>query len=449
VKRIGDSYLLFLCVVLAGYALIGKGFAYVGYPPIYIGEIALLSGCFVFLRTGAFVALHATLPSLFLIVSFIWVVFRTLPYVLPYGTDALRDSVVITYSAFAFIMIGLLLEDPRRLNDLIRRYSNFLPIFIPVVCVSFFLSHYLGDSMPNLPGTTVPLILLFPTEVAVHLTGAVVFVLVGLRKLPVILIVPVLLSLGLSFALSRGAMLAFIIPVSLATIVLGRTRELIAALMIGLAIFATAYFVETSVTVYHEARNSEERSVSTRQIINNIESIGGRGGAQTDGTKQWRLRWWDIITNETFDGPFFWTGRGFGVNLAEVHGFRSHKPAQRPLRSPHNAHLTILARAGVTGLVLWIGLLGSWLWMMIHAMWTARNRNHSDWGGIFLFLSCYASSAVINASFDVALEGPMQGVWFWCLFGLGIACVMIYRTQLAYGPSHDPEPARRAQLGRV
>jgi hypothetical protein len=35
---------------------------------------------------------------------------------------------------------------------------------------------------------------------------------------------------------------------------------------------------------------------------------------------------------------------------------------------------------------------------------------------------------LINASFDVALEGPMQGIWFWCLFGFGLGCVMVYRA---------------------
>ena len=37
----------------------------------------------------------------------------------------------------------------------------------------------------------------------------------------------------------------------------------------------------------------------------------------------------------------------------------------------------------------------------------------------------------IDASFDVALEGPMVGIWFWCLFGFGIASSMIYRWERA------------------
>ncbi len=54
----------------------------------------------------------------------------------------------------------------------------------------------------------------------------------------------------------------------------------------------------------------------------------------------------------------------------------------------------------------------------------------TEWAGLFLFIGCYASSVMINATFDVALEGPMQGIWFWCLIGFGIGSVMIYRCQL-------------------
>ena len=32
-----------------------------------------------------------------------------------------------------------------------------------------------------------------------------------------------------------------------------------------------------------------------------------------------------------------------------------------------------------------------------------------------------------SMTFDVALEGPMQGIWFWCLIGFGIGATMIYR----------------------
>src|SRR5215813_11575730 len=104
----GDRYLVLLGSVLFGYAMIGKGFAYFGFPPFYVGEIALLSGVIVFLWTGCFIAALATLPGLLLAFLLIWVVLRTLPFVGTYGFDALRDSVVVTYGGFAFIVIALL-----------------------------------------------------------------------------------------------------------------------------------------------------------------------------------------------------------------------------------------------------------------------------------------------------------------------------------------------------
>jgi peptidoglycan/LPS O-acetylase OafA/YrhL len=91
--------------------------------------------------------------------------------------------------------------------------------------------------------------------------------------------------------------------------------------------------------------------------------------------------------------------------------------------------MTILARAGVPGLALWGAFLASGLGMMMRTMWIARRRGQTDWAALFLFIACYAMAIVINATFDVTLEAPMQGVWFWCLIGFGIGSVMVYRCQ--------------------
>jgi len=42
----------------------------------------------------------------------------------------------------------------------------------------------------------------------------------------------------------------------------------------------------------------------------------------------------------------------------------------------------------------------------------ARRCGQAEWAGLLLFVACYATSGVINATFDVALEAPMQGIWF-------------------------------------
>ena len=126
----GDRYLAFLAIALLGYALMGKGFAYLGFPPLYMGEIVFFIGAVVFLRTGALVASLATLPGLMLVALMVWVLARTIPFVSVYGFDALRDSAVIMYGGFAFIVIGLLLKDARRI-DTVLRYYNILVVSLP------------------------------------------------------------------------------------------------------------------------------------------------------------------------------------------------------------------------------------------------------------------------------------------------------------------------------
>src|SRR5207244_1690427 len=65
-----QAYIRLLCCTLAGYALLGKGFAYVGIAPLFIGEIALGLGLCVVLRSGCRLAMLATVPSLLLATLF-------------------------------------------------------------------------------------------------------------------------------------------------------------------------------------------------------------------------------------------------------------------------------------------------------------------------------------------------------------------------------------------
>jgi hypothetical protein len=349
-----------------------------------------------------------------------------LPFVGTYGFDALRDSVIIMYGGFSFIVAALLIEDARRINTLVRYYQVFLSIYVPAVPFLFPLGFYFGDKLLTVPGTTVNLIWLGAGEVATHLAGAAVFALAGFRRPTPVWTACFFAALVMVSAVSRGAMLAFVIPVVLAALVLGKARMLAVITAAGLVLLATSYLIETSFSSYHEARSSTERPVSSVQLVENVASIFDRGGDQTEGTKEWREKWWNIIVDNTVRGPYFWTGRGFGMNLGFEDGF-GNPHNERPLRSPHNGHITILARAGIPGVALWGIFLAAWFGALLHATWLARRRGQAEWAGLLLFVACYATSYMINATFDVALEAPMQGIWFWCLIGFGIGTTMIYR----------------------
>jgi hypothetical protein len=275
----------------------------------------------------------------------------------------------------------------------------------------------------------VPLLQVRSGEVAAHLTGAAVFMLVGLRVITAREVICLLVTV-LLLTTSRGAILAVAVPLVFAMLMVGRVRQMIAAGMIALAVLGGALAVEVAFAEHKEAANSDDRSVSARQIAGNLVSIVGYANEQTEGTKAWRLEWWNKIIDDTVFGPNFWTGRGFGLNLADADGFQDgDHPDLPPLRSPHNVNMTILARAGVPGAVLWAGLLTSWFVLMLKSMRVAQRRSHKEWAGLFLFLFSYLLSIIIDASFDVALEGPMLSVWFWCIFGFGVGCAIIYDFQ--------------------
>ena len=413
----------------------GKGFAYIGFPPLYVGEIAFLTGIAVFVRSGVLVASLATLPSLVLAATMMWVLARTVPFVSVYGFDALRDSVVILYGGFAFIVIGLLLEDARRIDTVLRYYSAFLVSF-PAMAVGFWLTKYWVDYIPKLYGPNVPIIEITASALGTHLAGTAVFVLVGYRKVSFLWVVVWIVTLAMLGATNRGAMLAALVPDHVCddhvgTVALdadhvgGGIRHLRSPLC------GRGHF--------HPIRGGQGLNRASGQRApdrREPKSIVGQSGQQTEGTKQWRLDWWDVIINDTFHGPSFWTGRGFGLNLADADGFAGQRIPSNPrppTRSPHNVHMTLLARAGVPGVVLWSLVLISWGGMMLRAMLVARARGHKQWADLFLLVTCYATSIIINATFDVTLEGPMQGIWFWCLFGFGTGTVMVYRAQAAGG----------------
>src|SRR5689334_51932 len=86
---------------LAMYALLGKGFAYAGFPPVFVGEILLLVAGVSFLAARTARHLLRTLTGLVLLSFVVWQTVCMLVPTESYGLYALRDSIVWTYSLFA------------------------------------------------------------------------------------------------------------------------------------------------------------------------------------------------------------------------------------------------------------------------------------------------------------------------------------------------------------
>jgi hypothetical protein len=172
------------------------------------------------------------------------------------------------------------------------------------------------------------------------------------------------------------------------------------------------------------------RPAQLDQFIENILSIFGESSDKNlEGTKQFRLAWWGKIVDYTVFGEYFWTGKGFGVNLADTDGFQS--TADHSLRAPHNSHVTVLARMGVPGFVLWVALQLAFVLSLLRALVAHRRSGDLPLAALAACLLVYWLAMMVDTSFDPYLEGPQGGIWFWSVFGMGLVVIRLASRRVA------------------
>ena len=423
-------YLGLLGLLLIGYAFGSRVFAYAGIGPIFVGEIVLISSLFVFVTGGITLSIFRS-PIVWAIMLFaLWGALNTFPYIGTYGQFALRDAVLWAYSIFALIAAATILRTGT-LEKVLNWYGAWLPwflVFVPVI--SFFTAVYWDRILTVFP-LPIDRPTLKPGDIGVHLAGAAAFLALGLRnhftsrphkyRKAKEWLWWLFWTIGLMIAgsRSRGALLCMIIALAIVAVFRVRTsvyKPISIFALVG--IFAVIGNISFSFGFV-------ERAVSPVQILDNLVSVVSDDSHESlQGTKEWRLQWWTRIVDYTVFGENFWAGKGYGINLAKDDGFLGDDPN---LRSPHNGHLTVLARSGVVGLILWVALQGTVLWKLVIGHLQSKRERKDVLSRIYVWLIAYYFAFLINAGVDVYLEGPQGGIWFWCLIGFVIALTESHR----------------------
>lgn len=433
-------YLVFLGFVLLGYAVLSRGFAYWGVPPLFVGEIALLTGLVVSFRTKALAKVMVSPTGILLCMLLLLTAWRAMHGFGEYGLDAVRDAMQLGYGLFAFIVASILIAHPELLKRLVSSYRLFAIVVLSTIWIVYLLFKSFEASVPFLPWTDKAQIFEAKGgDIMVHLAGITTFLIVGFVRRSPLLILGLVTNASIIAVSNRGGMVAFVLAVAVGY--LFRPPEA----RIGKLVYAFIFLIVVGIAVGPSLQiHDGTRTISVEQLIENVQSVFGQtDSVSLEGTKKWRMDWWEKIYNYTVHGEYFWTGKGFGVNLAESDGFL----VDPSLRSPHNGHMTVLARIGVPGVVLWTLLQLAWIGIILRSWWRARERRSSHWMGVFAVLISYFVAMHINAAFDVYLEGPMGGIWFWTVFGVGIGAAWIFRHQpdlFVDDDSHKTSPHRRA-----
>jgi hypothetical protein len=445
----GDKFLIILGGLLLGYALGGRGFAYWGFSPVYVGEMTLALGVFTIFKSGQLLRVLKMTIMLPLMLFMAWGACRTIPFLNTYGAMALRDAAIWGFGAFAFIVVAVLTQAPRRLLAALKYYRLFCYIFLflaPITCLLCSSAFY--EIIPNFPGTENAIIQVKGGDTCVHLAGTFAYIsAMGSGINPWIAPIMIPINLGINLQ-GRGALLSFLVACVLTSLLLpfnNRSMRVYAVLALGL------FGLWVTDLHFGQGQGEEGREFSFQFLETSVGNILGiTQDKNLDATKQWRMNWWQDIVGYAVYGKYKWTGKGFGVNLADDDGYQ----LDGNLRSPHNGNMTVLARTGIPGVTLWGLTQFTWICAMAAGYLRARRRRDWKWTNLFIFLIVYWASFMTNASVDVFIEGPMGGIWLWVIYGTGIAALQIYKRdpqilydQADWDRANDRAIAVAAQMG--
>jgi hypothetical protein len=414
--------------LLAGYAIFDRGFAWFHIPktPVFVGEIGLVLclGFIVAWTDSVRAVVSRSLPLFTLLVFIIAGLIRLAFDFQAYLLDAIRDSALWYYAVFAFGAAGLAVARPHFLALAAKRYKTMLPLMAVWAPFGVYFGRVVGwDYGPRVPDSEVSILAHKVFNVGAQGAMAVAFVWLMPWLYPKvvhrnILVGALMFGIVFSGTQSRGGFVAAVAALGIGFLFYvdkAMRKRIAAGVLVGvLAVGSVAWVTDVKLP--------GDREVSARQFVTNISSVLAGGESeeeQLSTTVDWREELWTrVLVMITEDGDLP-AGAGFGRNLVEEVEFFTGDGEEPEFRSPHNSHLSVVARMGLIGGGIWIVLWVSWFWAMFRARYRFSKGSFPRASIEVILVGMIAH--LINAYFDPTIEGPFVGIWVWFLFGLGAA----------------------------
>lgn len=396
-----NIYLRCYFLVMLLYVFFNKGVAY-----SFLAELFFIGGLFLLIlfKKETFIVWDKRTKLLlaFIILSLGYVVFGSLHYPI---IQVIRDSFVFQYAWFAYIVFLFKDEEAFIWNRLFIIYKWF-----PIIALFNFILQYFVPTVAEMAiFGSIPILLYKNGDMGVHLLMSTIFLFLQPEKYSskwkVGLLFLIIFNFIVVSAYSRSGMLSYVVGLT-CFFVLTKDQSLKSNSTIFLKYLPWIMLIIIPIFLtINVGENFQGRSAGFSQLGQNVGSIvGSADDSNLENNEIWRLLWWGKIIDYSFTPEFFFTGKGLGMSLAQTDDIK----ADDDLRSPHNFHLTIMARFGVVIFCVWL----YWLYLLFKPLFKRKLV------GKKLALSCLLLAFIINASFDVFLEGPMGAFPFWTFVGL-------------------------------
>ncbi len=474
-KQVSDRYLIFwefMVFLLFGYQFFGKGFANLELSPIFIGEIGILLAVLVVLFTlrnnlpDYIARLRKPMPMI-LLVFMIFHGIRSVFDVPRYPVaDVFRDSVIWAYAVFA-IAIYLLIP-VKKIDQFVKLYGALIPYYLVITFILWPLNKIYNVNIMtplsdislievrsdnagfHLAGVAAYLVLIYPylfssrwiSTITLWILWALDWIVFGVSNRAATLSALSGLILSNLWRLSARGLVGLVVVASVVSLFLASNIEIDYKDSVGQQDLSTSQFTENFISLIDIAFGTDIANNSSDNADNSSDTIDNND-ADTDEvilndtevlhqTVEWRMNWWKEVVNYTIFGDYFWQGKGYGVNLAADDGFLYDAETTRLNRYPHNISMSFLARSGVIGFGLWVVFVLAYIvHMLMHAI-KYRKNNLIIESNVVAWLLIFWLCLLFSASFSVIIEGPMGGIWFWSLTGIGLA----YTIRTKIEPNH-------------
>ena len=397
-----NLYLRAYLLVMTLYVFLNKGVAYT-----YLVEVLWLFGILLLLMHRKKVELvwnkTTKLVLFFIVISFIYILRGFTKYDI---IDLIRDSFIFQYGWFVFILFLF-----KEKLEIIWETLFFIYKWFPFVALlNFILQYFVPFFETVAPFGGIPILLYKNGDMGVQLLISTLLLLYSFEnktlKWRVLLSLVIALDFLILASYSRSGIVAFLASM-LCFIYFNKDIQLQSRVRLLIKYLPIILLVVTPIYINIKvAENFQGRAVGLEQIKNNFSSIvGGTTDATSENNVVWRLVWWAKIIDYSLSFPNFFIGKGLGMNLATDDDIITLDDS---LRSPHNFHLNIMSRFGVLIFMIWTYFLIQLL----------RPLFKKQLQGKRLLIGCILLAFLLNASFDVFLEGPMGAFPFWTWLGL-------------------------------
>lgn len=418
-----EVWQLLSLLALMGYVVLNYGFAnlafHLGGIPIIIGHSMMLGALVIvaFRHRPLFVKSLRDPAVLCILILIVLAVFRLCFDVAQFGLYAIRDASMFTEGIF--LVLGFMWAMARRTSDILVKWLMIVFALNFVYVCSFPFSEELMAWSPKTGiFLEVPLLGVYAGNDPYLLAGSLFCLLVGKQAVNwsrrALVSFAVVQLLGLSVLQARSEYLSLVVCLCILAL-FGQVRkcgELICALSLAM----TVLLLLTS--VFGLELTGRVGPVNLTFLREHASSLLGQRDAPAAGTIDDRRDWYGEVWGRLrSDSTALLFGEGFGKPLIDW-----YSAPGVATRQPHNSHLSVLARMGIVGAVVWLAFHYSILRRFAHAF-RARAHVEPKLFALVMWLFLLYVILTIEMSVQPGLEFSNGAIPFYFFMGFALGLI--------------------------